>query len=1094
VSVLFADLVGFTTLSEKRDAEEVRELLSRYFETCRTLIGRYGGTVEKFIGDAVMAVWGAPVAREDDAERAVRAALDITAAVANMGEEIRVPDLRARAGVLTGEAAITVGAQGEGMVAGDLVNSASRIQSAAPAGSVFVGGSTKQATEAAIAYEDAGAFEMKGKSDPMQLWRAVRVVAGRGGVMRSTALEPPFVGRDRELRLVKEIFHASAEEKKAHLVSVIGIGGIGKSRLSWEFEKYIDGLVDDIYWHRGRCLAYGEGVAYWALAEMVRMRCEILEDEEGSSAAAKLGATVAEIVRDPEERTWVEPRLAQLLGLIENPTGEREKLFSAWRLFFERMAAHQPLIMVFEDLQWADDALMDFVEYLLDWSRDLPIFVLTLARPELADRRANWGAGKRYFTSLYLDPLSPDAMEELLAGLVPGLPDQLREQILQRAEGVPLYAVETVRMLMDRGVLAGSGNTLELAGDVDALEIPETLHALIAARLDGLALEEKSLVQDASVLGKVFTRPGVLALTGMSEETVDRILASLVRKEVLSLQADPRSPERGQYGFLQDLVKRVAYETLSKHDRKKKHLAAAEYIEGTWSAEEDEIVEVVAAHYLDAYRLVPDAEDAAQIRRRAAEMLVRAAERAESVAAYVEGSKTFEQAAELVDEPLEKAMLLERAGVAARTGGASLRAEPLLEAALKRFEAEGATHPAARVSARLGEIEWDTGRLGEAAERLETAFEALSNEPPDEDLATFATQLSRILFFSGNPEKSLERVEIALEMSEGLGLQDQLAQALTTKAVIYYSAKGRRVESLALLRHALSMAEENGVDSTRLRIMYNLADLLAQEDRPDEGMRMVRRGIEVARRLGNRFWEWSFLGQLYPFFVGGRWEELETLVAQLPADKADEYRSAYTAFLMLVPLVRLHTGDLERAEEAVTMVPDAEASSDIQEKTSWLAGQAAVCLVKGNAQVAFDTASAAFENRSTLGVHAESIKESFVTAVEAAMRLGRTDDATRLLGVLESLPPARIPRYLKAYAMMYRARMTEDRVVGASLFGSAADIFRSIPSPFPLAVTLLERAEIGTPDERLALLDEALAIFQSLAAGPWVERVEAARS
>ncbi|MDQ3992926.1 MAG: AAA family ATPase, partial [Actinomycetota bacterium] len=434
VSVLFADLVGFTTASEARDAEETRELLSRYFETARTVIERYGGTVEKFIGDAVMAVWGTPVAKEDDAERAVRAALDLVAAVPELDSAIR-----ARAGVLTGEAAVTLGSDREGMVAGDLVNTASRIQSAAEPGTVLVGEPTRRASEAAIEYADAGSHELKGKADPVQLWRALRVTAGRFGALKSTGLEPPFVGRERELRLVKELFHATADERRAQLVSITGAAGIGKTRLSWEFEKYIDGLAQDVYWHRGRSLSYGEGVAYWALAEMVRMRCAITEDEDPVAAREKLRATIEQHVRDEDERRWVEPRLAHLLGLEEGAPGDEENLFSAWRILFERLAEESPTLLVFEDMQWAGTGLLDFLEYLLDWARGQPIFVLVLARPELAERRPTWGAGKRSLTSLYLDPLPPKAMRDLLAGLVPGLPDNLRDTILARAEGVPLY-------------------------------------------------------------------------------------------------------------------------------------------------------------------------------------------------------------------------------------------------------------------------------------------------------------------------------------------------------------------------------------------------------------------------------------------------------------------------------------------------------------------------------------------------------------------------------------------------------------------------------------------------------------------------------
>src|SRR4029079_16948562 len=392
VSVLFADLVGFTAASEGRDAEDTRELLTRYFDLARTTIERYGGTVEKFIGDAVMALWGAPVAHEDDAERAVRAALDLVGAIPTLDASLRV-----RGGVLSGEAAVTLGAEGQGMVAGDLVNTASRIQSAAQPGTVLVGDATKRASEASITYDDAGEHVLKGKAEPLRLWQAQRVVAGARGSLRSTGLEAPFVGRDRELRLVKEHFHASADEGRAPLVLVHGIPGIGKSRLACEFEKYVDGLAGETFWHRGRCLSYGDGVAYWALAEMVRMRCGIAEEEEPSGAREKLDLALSEYILDADERAWVEPRLAHLLGLEDGAPGDEENLFSAWRILFERLAEESPTILVFEDIQWADAGLLDFLEYLLDWARSHPLFVLALARPEFAEKRSAW-AGKRSFT------------------------------------------------------------------------------------------------------------------------------------------------------------------------------------------------------------------------------------------------------------------------------------------------------------------------------------------------------------------------------------------------------------------------------------------------------------------------------------------------------------------------------------------------------------------------------------------------------------------------------------------------------------------------------------------------------------------------
>ena len=491
VSVLFVDLVGFTTLSESRDAEDMRALMDAYFETASTAIERHGGVVEKFIGDAVMAVWGTPVTLEDDAERAVRAALELVDAVAALGDSMGVP-LQARAGVLTGEAATSPGAGNQGMVTGDMVNTASRLQSAAAPGQVFVGAPTFRASSRAIAFEEVGELDLKGKEAAVHAWRALRVMAERHGANR-VAIEPPFVGRTEELRLLKELLHATGRESKARLASVSGIGGIGKSRLASELLKYVDGLTEVVYWHHGRCPAYGEGITFWALGEMVRMRAGIAETDAPGVSRTKLAASVADLVSDEEERRWLEPRLAFLLGLEERPAGGGEELFAAWRTFFERISDRGTVVMVFEDLQWADEGLLDFVESLLEWSRTKPISIVTLSRPELVDRRPNWGAGQRNFVALHLEPLPDEAMSELVRAMIPGAADGAVERIVERAEGVPLYAVETIRMLADRGILRAGQDAYEVVGDVDlgSRNVPETLHALIASRLDALGPEDR---------------------------------------------------------------------------------------------------------------------------------------------------------------------------------------------------------------------------------------------------------------------------------------------------------------------------------------------------------------------------------------------------------------------------------------------------------------------------------------------------------------------------------------------------------------------------------------------------------------------------
>jgi class 3 adenylate cyclase/tetratricopeptide (TPR) repeat protein len=1094
VSVLFADLVGFTALSESRDPEDVRELLSRYFEEARRLIERYGGTIEKFIGDAVMAVWGTPVAQEDDAERAVRAALALIDAITALGQEVGANGLQARAGVLTGEAAVTLDAEGQGMVAGDLVNTASRIQSAASPGAVLVGEATRRASEAAIAYEDAGAHEMKGKSEPLQLWRATRIVAGVGGALRSAGLEAPFVGRDRELRTIKELFHGAADDGKAHLVSIVGVAGIGKSRLGWEYYKYSDGLSMVFRWHRGRCLAYGEGVTYWALAEMVRGRAEILEGEDSQSAQRKLRAAVEQYVSEPEERKWVEPRLAHLIGLEERTARDREDLFAGWRLFFERMSEDSPVVMSFEDMQWADAALLDFIEYLLEWSRNRPIFIMTQARPDLLERRPDWGR-KRSATTLYLEPLTADAMHQLLAGLVPGLPDELSKRILDRAEGVPLYAVETVRMLLDRGLLVQEGNTYRPAGTIESLDVPETLHALIAARLDGLDQVERRLLQDASVLGKTFTQDGLAALMSEPEERLEPLLTSLVRKEVLGIQADPRSPERGQYGFLQDLVQRVAYETVSRRDRKAKHLAAARLLQATWAADDDDVIEVVASHYLEAFRAVPDAPDAAEVKQKAARMLARAGERAASLASSLQAQHYFEQAVELVDDPLTKAELHERAGQMAWAAGLSSEARSHFEQAMSAFGSIGLTHPAARVSARLGEITWQEGRIEEAVAQMEEAFAVLSREEHDADLAALAAQLGRLLYFSGRTEEAQERIEYALDIAEALRLPETLSQALNTKGLIL-GTHGRFEEGTLLIRHALEIALDNDLSSAALRAYGNVGALASWQDRIPEVMEWVEAQLAYARKVGDRLYEISAItGPIPDMIYVGRWDEA-LAAAQQSGPLGDLPQGALISVLSAA-IVSVHRGELDEARHLLDLGSGLESSHDVQNRTVYQVARSPLLRAEGRLEEALAAGEEAWGARGEIGLQHQPVKEGLMEALEAAFGLGDMEKAERLLGEIQALRPGELTPYPQAQGARFGARLAaargeNDRVETG--FVAAETQFRTLSFPFHLALTLLEHGEWlvaqGRGEEAMSLLDEAREIFERLRARPWLERLD----
>ncbi|MFO7572803.1 MAG: adenylate/guanylate cyclase domain-containing protein [Gaiellaceae bacterium] len=1084
VSVLFADLVGFTTASEGRDAEETRELLSRYFDVSRGIIERYGGTVEKFIGDAVMAVWGTPVATEDDAERAVRAALELVSAIPELH-----PELKARAGVLTGEAAVTIGATSEGMVAGDLVNTASRVQSAAEPGTVLTGESTRTAADAAIAFEDAGAHEMKGKAEPMRLWRALRVVANRGGEGRSSGLEAPFVGRDRELRVVKDLFQASAEEGRAHLVLVTGVGGIGKSRLSWEFEKYVDGLSLTVWWHKGRCPSYGDGVAYWALAEMVRGRAGILESEDTAAAAAKLSASVADHVAAEDDRAWVEPRLAHLLGLAD-ATFERDDLFAAWRLFFESLADDAPTVLVFEDLHWADAGLLDFVEHLVEWARTKPIFVVGLARPELAERRPGFGTQTRGgFTGLALEPLSDEAMETLLEGLVPGLPEKLRASIRSRAEGIPLYAVETVRMLLNRGQLEQAEGAYRVVGEIESLEVPETLHALVASRIDALEPDERRLVQDASILGKTFVLDALASVAGRPREEIEPTLQTLVRKEILYLENDPRSAERGQYGFLQDLVRRVAHETLARRDRKARHLSAAEFFESSWGGRDQEVVEVVASHYLAALELDPNADDALELRTKARETLTRAGERAASLGASSEAATLFGRASELTESLLDEARLLAQAGNATRAHGDSEHATAQLLRAVELFQEAGDPHAAARASADLALGEFATGRLAEAIERLEAAYAVLETDEPDEDIAFVLSQLARWLYFSGRLELCDERNERALDLGERLRLPEVLSHALNTKGLLA-SNRGHWETSRALIRHALEIALENDLPAAAIRGYTNLGIAEGRLGNLAEVEELQTRCLELARRIGDRESEWFALGNLTGTYLEtGKWDEVLEAVAELPPGLETQALALHTN----TAEIARHREDAELAQASRDRVARLADSMSVQDRSVYVSTHAAVLFAERRYDEVIDYLVGV---RTELEADTGTVWVDLLIA-EAALAAGRTDRAAEVLAT-ETFGHAEPDPIVQAQAIRFRAQIAAARGDAARAeddFKLAAASFREYGLPFYLACTELEHAEWlvaqGRADEAGSLATEARETFERLRATPWLERADA---
>ncbi|MEO6059299.1 MAG: adenylate/guanylate cyclase domain-containing protein [Candidatus Limnocylindria bacterium] len=1076
VSVLFADLVGFTPFAEEKDAEEVRNMLTRYFDVASDVITRYGGTVEKFIGDAVMAVWGAPTAHEDDAERAVRAGLDLVDAVRGLG-----PTIQARAAVLTGEAAVTIGATNQGLVAGDLVNTTARLQSAAPPGSVLVGEATYRAASRAIAFEEAGAQALKGKSAPVPAWRALRVVAEVGGKNRSEGLEAPFVGRDDELRLLKDLFLATGREKRIRLVSVMGPAGIGKSRLAWEFLKYVDGLVEDTWWHSGRSPAYGEGISFWALGEMVRGRCGLVETDDETTTRAKVGAAVREWITDEAEQHWVQPALLTLLG-IESDVGS-EQLFAAWRTFFERIAARAPVVMVFEDLHFADSGTLDFIDHLLEWSKGLPITVVTLARPELLEKRPDWGAGKRNFTSIYLEPLPAAAMRELLAGLIPGLPERAAKAIVERADGIPLYAVETVRMLLADGRLKEEAGVYTPVGDLTALAVPQTLTALIAARLDGLDPADRTLVQVGSVLGQSFTVAGLAAVSGTQERDLEPRLRALVRGELLTQDADPRSSERGQYVFVQALIREVAYHTLAKSDRKARHLAAARFFEQLGS---DELAGALAGHYLAAHANAPAGPEADTLAAQARIALKAAADRAVALGAHEQAVAFLEQALTVTDDLKEQGEILERAGDSATIAAGYERAEALLRRSVEIHRQRGDRIGAARATSALGRT-LGAGSKGEAAlALLEPASAEFADLAPDPVVVELDGRLAAALAADGaDYHKALEILERVLEAAEHRDLVAVLARALNTKGAALCEL-GRLREGIGIIRASEELARESELTGIQLRAIVSRTYYVQETDLAGS-LTGMHAGLALARRVGERSFMLRLMSNIgYTAFVAGDWDGgLAMLDAGLAEEVEGFHRMALLSNALVIRACRGESvaeglAELERATVGETdsgpMVSllDPRANAALADgrlrdaRAAWLHIPE---LVASLAPISlYQAARAALWDRDLEAVRAD------LAALDATGVHGRVVEARRAtlragLAALEGLPTDALVLYRAAFRAWRDLRLPWDEAL------TAIDM-----------VTLLGPAE---PDVAVAAAG-AREILVRLGAKPFLDRLDAA--
>jgi class 3 adenylate cyclase/tetratricopeptide (TPR) repeat protein len=907
VTCLFCDLVGFTARAESMDPEDVRRLLQPYHAQVRGELERFGGTVEKFIGDAVMAVFGAPVAHEDDPERAVRAALSIRDQLVDEGE------LEVRIGITTGEALIALGASpsaGEGMASGDVVNTAARLQTAAPTNGILVDETTYRATERAIEYAEARAIDAKGKAAPVSVWTATRA---RARVAVERVGGAALVGRKQELTLLRETLSRVIRERQPQLVTLVGVPGIGKSRLVYELFQTIEtGEHGLVYWRHGRSLPYGDGITFWALGEMVKAQAGILESDSAEAAGDKLRHAVARFVPEAGDAAWIERHLRPLTGLEEEGAGDRrEESFAAWRRFVEAIADDRPLVLVFEDLHWADDALLDFVDYLVDWASGVPLLALGTARPELLARRAGWGGGKVNSSTLLLSPLSEvdttTLVHELLGRTV--LDADLQSRLLEHAGGNPLYAEEFTRMHNERP---------------NAAVLPETVQGIIAARLDTLPAEEKDLLQDAAVIGRTFW----LGALGRERWTIEERLHSLGRREFVTRQRRSTVAGEDEYAFRHALVRDVAYEQIPRVERVDKHRAAAEWMESL--GRPDDHAEMVAHHYGAAleYASAAGAETAA-FSERARDALWRAGDRSFALHGVEQAALFYQRSLELYAEP-PPSLLLQLGRTYAISGDE--RGVSALQEAASGLLRDGQREPAAEAYAFLSEALHLRGRGVEAHEHIATALQLVRGAPPSVSKARVLTESSRLLVLQERDDARAVAEE-AYELAQTLGEAELAARALGNRGM----ARSRDLDfegGLADLQRSSELARSVG-SREEVRAVHNLGSTTWWKG----DIRLARDHFGEAARLGKRFG----VGQMgsastavycSTLFHTGDWNEAlalaDALIEEMEGGRANYFEYHPRSVRARIRLARglderLVLEDISRAVEVARSTADTQA-------------------------------------------------------------------------------------------------------------------------------------------------------------------------
>jgi len=1080
ITVLFADLVGFTSRAEKLDPEDVRALLSPYYARLRHELERHGGTVEKFIGDAVVALFGAPTAHEDDPERAVRAALAIREAIGELNEADPTLELEVRIAVNTGEALVALGARpelGEGMASGDVVNTAARLQSAAPVNGVLVGEATQRATGSVIEYREAEPVEAKGKSQPVPAWEALRARA-RFGLDVEQRPRTRLIGREQELELLTRAFERVRKELSPQLVTLVGVPGIGKSRLIAELFQVVDADPDLILWRQGRSLPYGEGLSYWALAEIVKSQVGILETDSTETAEAKLRTVMTDTIDDAKEASWIERHLRPLVGLdvaLAEGADRRAEAFAAWRRFLEGLAERTPIVLVFEDLHWADDGLLDFVDYLADWASGVALLIVGTARPELLTRRPGWGGGKRNASTVTVSALAADETAQLLATLLDQvlLPAEIQSAVLQRTEGNPLFAEEYVRMLQDRGFLVQSEGGWRLQ-EREQLPLPESVQGMIAARLDSLPGEDKDLVQNAAVLGKVFWSGALGALAGLDAFLLEEQLHGLERKEFVRRERRSAVAGETQYAFLHLLLRDVAYSQIPRAERAGKHARAAAWLESLSADRSEDRAEMLAHHYVEALELMrATGADESALREPARKALAEAGERAFALHAPAAAAGYLQAALDLMepDDPDRARLLFNYVKTKWAVGEGEFE---LTQRVHDLALASGQRDLAAEALVLLGQQHWLRGEGDPAYQRATEAVALVADAPPSRTRAYVRVAMATRLWMSGRYEQGLTLCREGLAEAETLGDEEVTGDALRVIGTIRASQGDE--EGLRDLERSAELGEMLNDPLMIHRGLNNLANMHWHFGRIAEGGRYLRLNLDSQKRYGltpeSTTMRWIQGEEVLMLEMSGAWQLALRDGRAFLADLGDDRHYLIASVLMVSSSALVAQGDVsgakEYSERALALAREIE---DPQSLHSALVFRAKALLLEGKPSEAGALVDEFFSTKPFLN-------EWFFKDLPWVML-----DLGRELEYTEQSKDAASTLWVDA-----------GKAVANHDFAAAAKLYERIGAKGLEAIARLHAAEdaaaAGRPSEADAELAKAEPFFQGEGAIPYLRRCE----